>query len=222
MDFLCVDYNGADEYYAGEGRDEWSEMESILASLVPQLQPHGEAGLEGEPNFDPKATNRELTNAAEEFGWRKVAVPRELAEFGTDWDVGKGGTLAEFQFSHYAFLWNNIIRTEIAYRAGWRTAGATPLRALLHISKSALLPSSKSSLYFEQAVQQVESAAKVDAFTIPIRLIGLTVPDGESFPVDWNTYPGRTSRTRLTRTRRTASVEWLRTRNGDRPYLRVD
>jgi hypothetical protein len=217
--FTSSDFNGADDYFANEGSSEWSGIEAVVSSLMPQFQPHGQAGLEGAANFDPKATNHHLTTAAQKLGWHKVPVPGELTEFGLDWDAGKGGTLAEWQFSNYPFLWNNIIRTEGVYRSGTSLLGVPRVRALLVVTKSGSLPASNSTLYYEQAHKQVSAAVGFNAFTVPIRLVGLTVdPDCATLEVDWNEYPARYGREARETTRRTMNVRWGRARkHGQRP-----
>lgn len=210
---MSSDFNGAEDYFAGAGADEWFDIKDVVTSLVPQFQPHGQAGLEGLANFDPKATNHHLTVAARDFGWNKVPVPSDLKEFGLDWDAGKGGTLAEWQFSNYPFLWNNIIRSEGVFRSGTPLQGVPRVRALIVVTKSGSFPASNSTLYYEQAHRQVSAAIRFNAFTIPIRLVGLTLePDCTTLEVDWNEYHNRYGREVAQTSRRVLNVTW-----GDRP-----
>ncbi|MCO4239739.1 hypothetical protein NG702_20455 [Pseudarthrobacter sp. MDT3-28] len=194
--FTTRDFNGAAEYFAGYGEDLWLELSSVLANLQLQLQPSDQAGIVGRPIFDPKATNAALTSTAAEWGWRKVVVPPELQPFGKDWDGGKESVLAEWQFSNYPFLWNNIIRSEAVFQSGAVLRPLTrSVEALVIVTKTGSLPASNSTLYFEQAEAQIDTVTTLGVFEIPIRLVGLSVPPGISqLEGDWNLYSGRYAR----------------------------
>ena len=111
MEFLLEDFNDAGAHFAGDGAQEWADIHEILRSSPLFMQSSDQAGKVGSPIFDPKATNAYLRSEAELRGWRVVPVPEELTPFGVDWDAGKASTLAEWQFSNYPFLWNNVIRS---------------------------------------------------------------------------------------------------------------
>ncbi|MFF8769747.1 hypothetical protein [Kitasatospora sp. NPDC015120] len=224
MDFEVADFSNAAEYFGGAGKGDWLEIESILHELRLQLQPSGQDGIVGEPNFDPKATNRILTNSASLLGWEKVPVPVDLkSAFGADWDAGKHATLVEWQFSNYPFLWNNIIRSQVAARNSLRLTGLTsPPEALIIVTKSGCLPASQSTLYFEQARAQVRIVSEALDLDIAIRLVGLNVPVGEtSITADWNTYPDHRSRVVLGSTSRDFSVSWTRRSRAAYPIARI-
>jgi hypothetical protein len=192
---IC-DFNGAAEYFAQDGASEWAQIAEIIDNLIPNFQQSRQAGIWGTPIFDPKATNVALSHAALAMGWRAVPVPAELQAFGDDWDGGKNRTLAEWQFSNYPFLWNNVIRTEAVFQQGISLVGVEKVEALLIVTKSGVFPSSNSSLYYEQAKAQLDVVTTLDVFDVPIRLVGLAIPPEEDrFDAAWTTYADRTSRT---------------------------
>ncbi|MFD8937802.1 hypothetical protein ACFV0R_21520 [Streptomyces sp. NPDC059578] len=210
MIFDVADFFDADDYFATEGAQEWADMEYVLEGLQLQLQPSGQAGLDGRAIFDPKATNRILTAGMAAHGWHKINVPTSLRAFGTDWDAGRNAVLAEWQFSNYPFLWNNIIRSQVVARNGWQLNGMSSApRALLVVTKSGCLPASQSTLYFEQGKAQMESVLSALDLNLAIRLVGLTIDEHASFvTASWNGYAGRTSRSVITAEEMDFQVEW--------------
>jgi hypothetical protein len=192
---IC-DFNGASEYFAQDGAGEWAQIAEIVGDLVPSFQPSRQSGIYGAPIFDPKATNVALSSAAVLMGWHAVPVPAALRAFGDAWDSGKNRTLVEWQFSNYPFLSNNVARTEVAFRQGIPLAGIEKVEALLVVTKSGVFPSSNSTLYYEQAKAQLDSATTLGVFEVPIRLVGLGIPsEADRFAASWTTYADRTSRT---------------------------
>ena len=209
MDIEIRDFNTADEYFEGGGAAEWAELEGVLQNLEPHLQASDQAGITGTPIFDPKGTNAALNAAAKALGWITVPVPRSLTMFGKDWDAGKGSTLAEWQFSNYPFLWNNVIRTQAVVTGQVALQGVGTTGALVVVAKSGAFPASQSTLYFEQARAQLDAVFRLGAFSLPVRLIGLMIPTGVTrLPLVWSTYSGRNSRTPLTRENVEALVTW--------------
>jgi hypothetical protein len=177
------------------------------------LQGSLQAKKVGSAIFDPKATNSHLRRATQERGWRVIPVPSDLRAFGNEWDGGKRGTLAEWQFSNYPFLWNNCIRSEAVYKSGLRLPGLDAIKGLVIVTKSGLFPASNSSLYYEQAKAQLAAATKFDAFTIPIRLVGLTIASQvDRYDAIWTEYSDRTSRTILQTAHITTTVTWAKRR----------
>ena len=213
MDFEVVDFNNAESYYAGAGLPEWADLELVITKMPLYLHGSLQAGKVGSAVFDPKGTNRHLRRSTQELGWRLIPVPADLRAFGTDWDGGKRETLAEWQFSNYPFLWNNCIRSEAVYKTGLELPGL--------VTKSGLFPASNSSLYFEQAGAQLAAATKFNAFTIPIRLVGLTIKSQpDQYEAIWTEYTDRTSRTALRTVQVSTSVTWTGTRRyGNRAAL---
>lgn len=209
MDFLVEDFNGADAYYAAGGAAEWADLKDVVNRLPLYLQASQQAGIGGRPIFDPKSTNAFLTTEAKSKGWNSIAVPNDLTEFGTDWDAGKGSTLAEWQFSNYPFLWNNVIRSEAVFKGKMKLGGLKLIQALIVVTKSGLFPSSNSTLYFGQAKAQLQGVMKFGTFSIPIRLVGLTIPDAATeVEVIWSEYAGRYARDTLKQTKKTMKVQW--------------
>ncbi len=212
MIYEFADFNGAAEYFDRAGAPYWAELDAVIDSVVPQFQPSDQRGKVGEPIFDPKATNARLTLEAADYGWNAIPVPTELEQFGVDWDSGKGPILAEWQFSNYPFLWNNIIRTEAIYQSEAILPGlGQPVDALVVVTKSGRFPASNSTLYFEQALAQINTVTTLGVFKIPIRLVGLTIdPQADEVEIDWNGYANRYGRALATTERRIMSVSWSR------------
>jgi hypothetical protein len=219
METIIRDFNEAESYFASDGHSEWSDLERVLADLKPHFQASDQRGRVGSPIFDPKGTNTQLNAGVQALGWQVVPVPEELTMFGQDWDAGRGSTLAEWQFSNYPFLWNNVIRTQTVITGKVALAGVGMTRALVVVSKSGVFPASQSTLYYEQAEAQLEAVFKLGAFSIPVRLVGLTLqPDAPELEAVWSTYSGRYARAPITREDVTLKVTWSeqRTRYGAR------
>ncbi len=210
MDYEIQDFNGAKEYFAGSGEARWSELGQVLTGLRPQLQASDQKGKIGKPIFDPKGTNAALTTAAATLGWAKVPVPAKLQPFGNDWDSGKASVLAEWQFSNYPFLWNNIIRSEAVFQSKELLPLLTgPVEALVIVTKTGSMPASNSTLYAEQARAQIDTVTTLGIFQVPIRLVALGVEeDVTTLECDWNVYPARYGRAAAHTTPRTFQVSW--------------
>jgi hypothetical protein len=212
--FAITDFNAAGAYFSGAGAAEWSDLKSALDSLPLFFQASDQARKVGTPIFDPKATNAYLTTESRKKRWKGIPVPDELTPFGIHWDAGKKATLAEWQFSNYPFLWNNIIRSEAVFTGGVLLPGLQKIQALVIVTKSGIFPASNSTLYYEQAVAQVGAVTKLKTFSIPIRLVGLTIPvDASSVDVTWTEYKiPRYDRAPKKQTRRKLTVTWLKRR----------
>jgi hypothetical protein len=211
MDHVLSDFNGADSYYSRAGAPEWRELETLITEMPIYLQASDQRSKQGNPIFDPKASNAYLNAKARKLGWRVVPVPPLLTEFGTDWDAGKGGTLVEWQFSNYPFLWNNIIRSEAVFKSNMQLTGVESFQALVILAKCAAFPSSNSTLYFEQARAQIDRVTRFGAFSVPIRLVGLTIPPGAAtVDVIWSQYADRYSRAAVHQLPRQVAVTWKR------------
>lgn len=210
MQYEISDFANSKEFFEGPAIQEWREIASVLEGSILQLQPSDQAGRDRRPIFDPKATNKELTERAAQFGWTKIPVPDGLKEFGLDWDAGKRTTLAEFQFSNYPFLWNNVIRTQGVYVSDIPLAGMQGVEALIVVTKCGLFPASNSTLYYEQARAQLQAAMSFNSFTLPIRLVGLSVPRPTSeVEAMWNGYANsRYDRTPTSQELRRFDIAW--------------
>ena len=211
MAYAFTDYNGAETLFRGRGEPakRWRELAAVLDSLPVYLQGSDQDRKVGTPIFDPKATNAHLTVASKAVGWCPIAVPPALTMFGDDWDAGKGSVLAEWQFSNYPFLWNNIIRTEAVFQGKVALEGMSPVAGLVVVTKSGMFPSSNSTLYYEQAAAQINAVSTLRAFQVPIRLVGITLAI-ECVEVDavWTKYPGRYARQKGIVTNALFSVTW--------------
>ena len=94
-----------------------------------------------------------------------------------------------------------------------RLSDLDPIKALIVVTKSGCFPSSNSTLYFEQAMAQINGLAKIGTLAIPIRLVGLTLLEtAEAVDVTWSDYPGRYSRLASKRDNRRMRV--IRRRKG--------
>jgi len=217
MDFAYEDFNQAEEYFRADGLQQWEEIEEILREAPLFMQSSDQAGRIGSPIFDPKATNAYLCLESQERGWRVIPVPEELRSFGVDWDAGKGATLVEWQFSNYPFLWNNVIRSEAVHNSEIVLPGMHPIKALIIVTKSGLLPASNSTLYYEQGRAQLRTVTAFGAFSLPIRLVGLTIANRvSSVGAIWSEYANpRYDRTPLNQTHRTIQIRW---RDQERQY----
>lgn len=212
MDFLVADFNGADSLFDSTNSSEWDDLSSILKHMPIYLQASDQAGKKGTPIFDPKGTNEHLSREALTLGWRAVPVPDELTPFGNDWDAGKRDVLAEWQFSNYPFLWNNVIRSEAVYRGRVALPGMAPISAMVVVTKCGLFPSSNSTLYFEQAREQMKVVMRFGTFSLPIRLVGLSVDiTATTIEATWSDYGTRYHRDAGRRETQRFRVRWGRT-----------
>ena len=132
-----------------------------------------QAGIQGRPIFDPVGTNEFIKSELSSRGWRSnIPIPKQFDFLGTDVDFGKSGVLIEAQFSNYPFLLNNTLRSELFYKAEI-PLGGEPTEVVAIITKAHMFPASNSTLYFEQAQNQLAELFRYNVFDVPIRLIGL-------------------------------------------------
>lgn len=159
------------------------------------------------PIFDPVGTNAAIKTSLVGCGWQaNVPIPSEFKFLGTDIDFGKKGTVVEVQFSNYPFLLNNLLRSELFFRAKTAFTGASTELVVI-VTKAGMFPASNSTLYFEQAVKQLDSLMKHRVFTVPIRLIGLFEILGKNTKAVWTEYENpRYSRTPLSAKTKTFKV----------------
>jgi hypothetical protein len=114
---------------------------------------------------------------------------------GTGVDFGKRGLIVEVQFSNYPFLLNNLLRSELFFKAGLNLA-EEPVQAVVVIAKDGMFPASNSTLYFQQAEKQLGALASKKVFDVPLRLVGLFENPNARIPVKWTEYDNpRYSRT---------------------------
>ena len=192
MKLRIKDYNSANDTISQNFQQEWIELSSVLESMPLHLKASDQRNKVGAPIFDPKGTNQHIEANLIKKQWeRKIPIPQDLKEaLGIDLDFGKKGLLTEVQFSNYPFLLNNVIRSEVLYQRKFQIGGI-PLKLALIITKAHMFPSSNSSLYFEQAVKQIDLVESLGIFEMPIRLIGLFENYDEVVQTHWTTYSAK-------------------------------
>ena len=171
------------------------------------IKPSDQSGIQGNPIFDPVGTNEYIKSNLLQLGWQaNIPIPSEYKFLGKDIDFGKLGVIVESQFSNYPFLLKNTLRSELFFKAGIIFAGkATQLVVL--ITKAWMFPASNSTLYYEQAVQQLTALTKYKVFDVPIRLVGLFEQQNTTISVTWTVYSSaRYSRTVQTRNIRQCQI----------------
>lgn len=196
------DFNNAGQVIASNHQTAWTELESVLRGMPLHLKASDQANIQGRAIFDPVGTNEYIAaQLAAAGGWHsKVPIPQSYDFLGTDIDFWKNGALVEVQFSNYPFLLNNIIRSELFFRSQTGFHGAQT-GVLVMVTKAGMFPSSNSTLYYEQAVNQLTELATHGVFTVPVRLVGLFEPVGQPITANWTVYSSaRYSRTVSTRT----------------------
>ena len=190
------DYNNAERLAEEAHSREWEDLKEVFTALPVYLKPSDQAGIKGKPIFDPIATNAFIKSRLQSKGWNSnIPIPERYRFIGTDIDLGKNGVIVEVQFSNYPFLLNNTLRSELFYKAEVEVAsGKTSL--IVIITKGHMFPASNSTLYYEQAKNQLDALAEHNVFRVPIRLVGLIAPMGENLPAIWTVYrEARYSRT---------------------------
>jgi hypothetical protein len=169
----------------------------VLSSMPLHLKASDQAGIQGRAIFDPVGTNQHIANelTAAPHNWQAhISIPDAFSFLGTDVDFAKNGVVVEVQFSNYPFLLNNTVRSELFFRA--QTAfHQLPTRLVVIVTKAGMFPSSNSTLYYEQALNQLTALAQHAVFTVPIRLVGLFEATG-NVTATWTDYSAaRYSRT---------------------------
>ncbi len=191
------DFNGAASIVEKLHRVTWREIEDILLKMPLHLKASEQNRIQGRPIFDPVGINQHIKRALIErgTGWKaNIPIPAEYQFLGTDVDFFKNGILVEVQFSHYSFLPNNLVRCELFYKSKTRFAERTTDLVVI-ITKAHMFPASNSTLYYEQAVNQLDSLAKHKVFDVPIRVVGLFEQTGVEIPIKMTEYTSGRSRT---------------------------
>jgi len=182
------DYNGAADLIQGPCAQEWQDLRAVLGALPLHLKASDQAGIQGRAIFDPIGTNFSIRSQLQGRGWTpNIPIPQRYRFLGTDIDLGKNGVIVEVQFSNYPFLLNNTLRSELFYKAGTEIA-SRKTALLLIITKGRMFPASNSTLYYEQAKNQLDALAGNGVFTMPIRLLGLVEQIAEDSPAVWTEY----------------------------------
>ncbi|QIL43168.1 restriction endonuclease [Acidovorax sp. HDW3] len=188
------DYNGADVVINSSFGNEWRELQESLEAMPLHLKASDQDGLQGNAIFDVVGTNAAIQQALVARGWRSgTPIPNDLGVLGVGIDFAKNGVLAEVQFSNYPFFFNNAVRSETFFRNG-TVFHDRPTGLIIIIAKSGCWPASNSTLYYEQAVAQMNTI-HAGIFTAPMRLVGLMGDPGQQTAM-WTQYSSaRYSRT---------------------------
>jgi hypothetical protein len=175
VDIKVTDYNDPDSILTTTHAQQWKQVLSSIRNMPLHLKASDQKGRQGSLIFDPVGTNSYLKAKLGASGWLATKIAPEYAFLGLDVDFAKSGVVLEAQFSNYPFLLNNLIRSELFFREEVQFDGA-PMSVVVIVVKAAMFPASNSTLYFEQAVSQLNGLAKFKLFKVPVRLIGLFSP----------------------------------------------
>lgn len=196
----CTDFNGAEQLIAGQYSSQWAEVEQVLEGMPLHVYGSDEAGKQGDLSFNVKGTNAYLEDELPERDWgKKLRIPDGYRALGQDVDFGRGGVLLEVQFANYPFLSNNVVRSDLFFNERV-TIGGSPVGLLLMLTKAWMFPASQSTLYYEQAVNQLNLLLRNDAFGMPVRVVGLFEERDSVVDGVWSGYKeARHSRTEVSR-----------------------
>lgn len=190
-----TDFNGAEAAFDDRFAAQWEELERIFAGMSLHLKASDQEGLQGNLIFDPVGTNAAIKEALERRRWHaNVPMPSKFDFLGTDVDFVRDGVLIEVQFSNYPFLLNNAVRAELLFKSRTPMAGDV-IGALIMVTKAHMFPASNSTLYYEQAVNQLTELARNRVLEVPIRVVGLFSERGAVDAIFTNYHNPRYSRT---------------------------
>jgi hypothetical protein len=188
------DFNNAEGLFAGKFAARWAELADALAKFPLQLKASQQEGKEGSAIFDPVASNAVIKDDLARRKWpTNTPIPEGVAFLGTDVDFFVEGLLVEAQFSNYPFFLNNVVRSALLAKSKTKL-GNSHVEAVAIIAKAHMFPASNSTLYYEQAVNQLTEFSKHGVFDVPVRVVGLFSDIDCEVPAVWNQYPGRYSR----------------------------
>ncbi len=194
MKLRFEDFNHSTKPLTGALAPLWKDVEDVLTDVPLHLKASDQRGKQGSPIFDPVGTNAAIKSAFIGRGWTaNIEIPKEFAFLGTDVDFLERGLLVEAQFSNYPFFLNNVVRSALLAKSRVKF-GDYSVRAVVIITKAHLFPASNSTLYYEQAVNQMREFTKHGVFDVPTRVAGLFEEIGVPRPAVWTDYPGRYSR----------------------------
>lgn len=195
LDIQIADFNGAAALFAGPLQQRWTEVQDTLRDTPPHFKVSDQAGKQGSFIFDPKGTNFTIKQRLSQLAWApNVRMPDQLDFLGTDVDFVKDGVVVEVQFSNYPFLLNNTVRAELLYKSKALMSGMS-VEAIIIITKAGMFPASNSTLYYEQAFEQLSELSRNRILDIPIRLVGLFPPLGQVDAIFTGYHTARYSRT---------------------------
>ncbi len=194
MELEVTDFNDSASLINKQFNYEWDVIETILTSMPLHLKASSHSGIEGNPIFDPIGTNEFIKTELVKQGWRpNIPIPKQYQFLGKDIDCCKSGIMIEFQFSNYPFLLNNLLRSELFFKSQIMFQSQVTQLVII-ITKAKMFPASNSTLYYEQAVQQLTALTKYKVFDVPIRLVGLFEKFEETTTIVWSQYEQQRSR----------------------------
>lgn len=188
-----TDFNNATNVINSSHQQSWNELEQTLLNMPLFLKSSAQTGKQGQAIFDPIANNNFLLNALSQKSWQAAyPMPAQFVFFGDNIDYAKNGTLVEVQFSNYPFLINNVTRADILYKTHTAMHNNQAVELLVIITRFNCLPASNSTLYYEQAINQLTSMVAQGMISIPIRLVGIyeTTTQTQAY---WTHYTGGVS-----------------------------
>ncbi len=175
MDLKATDFNNPETILTTTHAEQWQQVLNALETMPLHLKASDQDGRQGSLIFDPVGTNAYMKTRLAPSGWRATKIAPEYDFLGIDVDFAKSGVILEAQFSNYPFLPNNLLRSELFFREKVRFDGA-PMSVVVIVVKAGMFPASNSTLYYEQALKQLNGLAKYKLFTVPLRLVGLFSP----------------------------------------------
>jgi len=187
MDLKFADFNDSQSILATTHASKWKEVETALKSMPLHLKVSDQDRKQGSFIFDPVGTNACIKENLEPHGWRATGIEEQYAFLGIDVDFAKAGVIVEAQFSNYPFLLNNLLRSELFFREKVVFAGE-PLAVVIMVVKAGMFPASNSTLYYEQALKQLNGLVKFKLFSVPMRLVGLFSPIQRGVVATFTTY----------------------------------
>lgn len=155
-----------------------AEIENCLTELPLFVKFSDQKGKKGNLVFSPVATNSYLEGKLHPQGWSKIPVPKDYNALGIDIDFGKKNLLVEAQFSNYPFFANNTLRATILFNAQQPLPPMGKANSAIIITKCKLFESANSTLYYEQAIKQMDLFQQYSPINLPLRIIGLTADRG--------------------------------------------
>lgn len=201
------DFNGADRIFAGSRAAEWAQLAAALTASPVHLKASDQARKIGAPIWDAVGNNAAIKKKLIRLDWRpNIPISAPFKFLGTDVDFVKNGVVIEIQFSNYPFLLNNLLRCELFFKSG-TALDESHIEVGVIVAKARMFDASNSTLYYEQARDQLSALADNDIFDVPLRLIGLFEDYGPRVPIVWTDYSAtRYSRKIATRRATTARI----------------
>jgi hypothetical protein len=166
-----------------------AEVEDVLKKMNLHVKLSNEKGKKDRLVFNPKGTNAHMKVHLAKKGWKNdIPIPADLSAFGIHVDHGKGGLLVETQFSNYPFFPNNVVRAHLFHARGTNFATMGKVEAALIVTKCKMFDASQSTLYYEQAVEQLKIMDALGLVKVPMRIVGVCVDRGVAVSAVESTY----------------------------------